>query len=104
MDMLLKVLRKRAEVVEIRSFPRLIAFFLRCPFASSSMRILVYTSLLAPFVSALRLLKPSARLFYMVRGDEITYVKQKSRYFRAKVSFVFQKLLVLLGCHVGFVF
>jgi len=39
----------------------------------------------------------------MVRGDEITYVKQRKRYIRALVAFLFQKLLEVLGCRFVFV-
>jgi glycosyltransferase involved in cell wall biosynthesis len=52
-----------------------------------------------PFVLTLRLARPEIPVFYMIRGDEATYVQQHGRWLRAKIAVLFQKALMRLGCH-----
>ena len=103
MDMLADVLRKKAEVEEIRSFSALLRFLINRRLCSSSARILIYTSLMAPLIFVLKSIRPGLFVYYMVRGDEITYVKQRKRYIRVLIAFIFQKLLVIIGCRFVFV-
>ncbi|MHC4123597.1 MAG: glycosyltransferase [Planctomycetota bacterium] len=65
--------------------------------------VLIYSSMMVPFILMLRLTQRNVPVYYMVRGDEITYVKKAKRNFRAVVAFLFQKLLVKTGCHFVFV-
>jgi len=101
--MLVRVLRQRAEVVEIRSFSRLAYEMVMGRLTRASSRLLIYTSLMAPFVAILWLLRPAIPVFYMVRGDEITFVKQRGRRLRARIALSLQRLLVRLDCQFVFV-
>jgi glycosyltransferase involved in cell wall biosynthesis len=103
MDMLTDVLRTKGRVERIGTLPALWHLLLSRRLGCSQATIIIYTSLLAPFILLLKLIRPSVPVYYMVRGDEVTYVKQANRYFRAFVATVFQKLLNRLGCHFVFV-
>lgn len=101
--MLVKALQARGTVVRIMSFSQLARNVIGRKIGKESQRILIYTSLMAPFVAVLKLLKPSIPVVYMVRGDEISFVQRHGRRLRARVALWFQKLLARLGCHFVFV-
>jgi len=102
-EMLIDVLRKKSTVEKVKTPVAFVQFLTKRSPSEKSVYVLIYTSLMAPFILALRLLRPSLPIYYMVRGDEVTYVKQRKRYFRAAVALLFQKLLLILRCHFVFV-
>ncbi len=69
----------------------------------STQLAIIYISLMAPFILLLKLIRPSVQVYYMVRGDEVTYVKHANRHFRAYIAMICQKLLNTLGSHFVFV-
>jgi len=101
--MLIDVLRKQGTVQRVKTQASFIRFLTKRDVPAKSVHVLVYSSLVAPHVLALRLLRPGIPIYYMIRGDEITYVKHSKRHFRAVVALLFQKLLVLVKCHFVFV-
>lgn len=103
MEMFVNVLQKGHVVKRVRTPWAFFRLLLGCKLSSSHTTIIIYISLLAPVVAILKLRWPRMPVYYMVRGDEVTYVKQANRYFRAFVATVFQKLLNRLGCHFVFV-
>jgi hypothetical protein len=98
-EMLLETLRKRTPAEHV-SHP--LGFF-RLLFRRDLAGILIYTSLMAPLILLWRLLRPGTPVYYMVRGDEITYVMQRNRRLRAFAASLFQRLLNALRCHFVFV-
>ena len=102
-EMLVDVLCKRGSVQRVKTQAAFIRFLTKRDVPEKSVYALVYTSLVAPHVLALRLLRPGIPVYYMIRGDEVTYVKHARRHFRAFVAIVFQKLMNALGCHFIFV-
>jgi len=102
-EMLIDVLRKKSTVERIKTPVAFVRFLMKRSQPEKSVYVLIYTSLMAPFILALRLLRPSLPIYYMVRGDEVTYVKYANRHFRAFVALLFQKLLLILRCHFIFV-
>ena len=102
MEMLINVLQKRATVERIQKPWAFLGLLTDSP-RKRSASVLIYTSLMAPFILVLKLTHAGIPVYYMVRGDEITYVRQRRRHIRAIVAFLFQRLLVSLGCHFVFV-
>ena len=102
MELFLDVLQTKGHVEKIRTFKS----FLKCLstgcFHKKGTDVFFYTSLMAPVLILLRLVGSRITVYYMVRGDEVTYVKHARRYFRAFVAFVFQKLMNFLNCHFIF--
>jgi hypothetical protein len=103
MDMLVNVLQKEHVVKRVETPGAFFRLLLSGNLSSSHTNIIVYISLLAPLIAMLKLLHPRLPVYYMVRGDEITYVKQANRHFRAFVASIFQKLLKIIDCHFVFV-
>lgn len=101
--MFVNVLQKGGAVERVKTPWAFLRLLLGCKLSSSHTRIIIYTSLLAPLIPMLKLLRPKLPVYYMVRGDEVTYVKHANRYFRALVAVIFQRLLNTLGCHFVFV-
>jgi len=101
-EMLIDVLRKKSTVERIKTPVAFVRFLTKRNPSEKSVYVLIYTSLMAPFILALRLLRPGLPIYYMVRGDEVTYVKHANRHFRAFVAVAFQRLMNALGCHFVF--
>lgn len=98
-EMLAQVLSKRGDFKRIEHLTAFIRFLLK----TQDAYVLVYTSLMAPLVLLIRLLHPKVRVYYMVRGDEVTYVKNAGRHFRAFVAVAFQRALARMQCRFVFV-
>jgi len=101
--MFVNVLQKHHAVERIETpwaFLRLLLGYKR---HMSTQLAIIYISLMAPFILLLKLIRPSVPVYYMVRGDEVTYVKHAKRYFRAFVGIILQRLLNALRCHFVFV-
>lgn len=103
MEMFVNVLQKKHAVERVRSPWAFLRSLLGGELSSSHTTIIIYISLLAPLITMLKLLRPNLPVYYMVRGDEITYVKHDRRYFRAFVAVILQRLLNVLDCHFVFV-
>jgi len=103
MEIFVNVLQKHHAVERVRTPGAFFRLLLGCKLSSSHTTIIIYISLLAPLIAMLKLLRPNLPVYYMVRGDEITYVKHDRRYFRAFVAVILQRLLNVLGCHFVFV-
>lgn len=101
--MFVNVLQKEHVVERVETPWAFFRLLLSGKLSRSQTTIIIYTSLLAPLITMLKVLRPNSPVYYMVRGDEVTYVKQRKRYIRALVAFLFQKLLVIIGCHFVFV-
>ena len=103
MDMLMDVLDKRCRTIKVRTL-RDFAKFLRLGRRTiGPMSILVYGSFVAPFLALVRLRYRDAPVYYMVRGDEVTYAKQAGRPVQAHVALFCQRILKGLGCRFVFV-
>jgi len=63
---------------------------------------IIYTSLLAPLAVLLRIFRPRCPVYYMVRGDEVTFTSFAGRWFRALVAVSFQKLMAVTDCRFIF--
>jgi hypothetical protein len=70
---------------------------------TSGMRLVFFTSLMAPVAGIVRLVQPSCRLLYFIRGDEYGWAVNERRYVRGALALVFQKWLSLLRCRFVFV-
>lgn len=105
MDAFTDVLRTKTKgcVERIGTLPALWHLLLSRRLSRSQTTIIIYTSLLAPLITMLKVLRPNSPVYYMVRGDEVTYVKRAHRYFKAFMAVIFQRLLNTLGCHFVFV-
>jgi len=103
MEMLNEVLEKRGTVQKVNTQAGFIRFLTKRDEPEKSVNAMVYTSLAAPYILALRLLRPSVPIYYLIRGDEITYVKHQRRHFRALVAIIFQWIMNAVGCHFVFV-
>lgn len=101
-ELLCDVLRKKNEVKWIDRFSLFCKMLITNEFRSFD-KVLFYSSLVVPCLLVLKILKPKVRQYYMVRGDEISYVLLRKRYFRAIVAFVLQYLAKRLGCNFIFV-
>lgn len=101
--MFVNVLQKKHAVERVRTPWAFFRLLLNGKLSSSHTTIIIYISLLVPLIAMLKLLRPKLPVYYMVRGDEVTYVKQANRCFRAFVAVIFQRLLNTLGCHFVFV-
>lgn len=101
--MFVNVLQKEHIVERVETPWTFFRLLLSFKLSNSQATIIIYTSLMAPFILLLKLIRPSVPVYYMVRGDEITYVRCAKRFFRALVAFLFQKLLVIIGCRFVFV-
>lgn len=101
-DMLAAVLAERGRVLRIGTpgaFWRLVR---SSDFRRGQVSLLVYTSLLAVLVAAVRLARPLATVYYMVRGDEVTWALHGNRRWRAVAARFLQRLLVSTGCNFVF--
>ena len=102
MEMLAGALACRGRVVRIRT----IAAFWRLLRESSrrqpELALLVYTSLLAPLVALVRAFRPSVRVYYMVRGDEVTWAIQRRRRWRGILARWLGRLMIAAGCRFVF--
>ncbi len=103
MEMFVNVLQKKHAVERVETLRAVFRLLLGRKLSNSHTTIIIYISLLAPVVAILKLRWPRMPVYYMVRGDEVTYVKQANRHFRAFVAVIFQRLLNTLGCHFVFV-
>lgn len=103
MDMFVEVLRNKYEVKMCSNYKSLFKSIFSGSLLHPKSEMIIYTSLIFPLVLIFKILRPSKKIYYMIRGDEIEYVKQKKRHFRAKISFLFQYTLNKLGCHFVFV-
>lgn len=103
MEMFVNILRKKCTVEKVESLYAFIKLLLRCRGYRNIHSAIVYGSLMFPFIFLLRLFRPSISVYYMVRGDEITYVKHYKRYLRALIAVIFQKLLLIFNCKFVFV-
>ncbi len=66
-------------------------------------RIVFFTSLMAPAACLARLVRPSCRLRYFIRGDEYGWAISERRYLRGGMAVILQKWLSLLRCRFIFV-
>jgi len=101
--MFVNVLQKEHIVERVETPWAFFILLLSGKLSSRHTTIIIYISLLAPLIAMLKVLRPKLPVYYMVRGDEVTYVKQANRYFRAFVAVILQRLLNTLGCHFVFV-
>jgi len=103
MVMLEEVLRQAGSVRRLCRFSDLPGWLwsdeLRCGHDAA----IIYTSLLAPLAVLLRIFRPQCPVFYMVRGDEVTYTAFAGRRLRSLVALCFQKILAVAGCRFVFV-
>lgn len=102
-DLLVDVLRRRSTVEKIETPLDFLRSLASDKLRMASTCVIVYVSLMAPSILLLKLIRPSVPVYYMVRGDEATYVKYAKRYFRAFVGIILQRLLNALRCHFVFV-
>ena len=91
--MLTEAIGKKASTVRVRTLRSLLGQFFGHDRRRQAVSILIYTSLMTPAVYLLRILCPKAKVYYMVRGDEISYVLFARRRVRAAVAWVFQKTM-----------
>jgi len=102
MEMLEETLRRSGTVRRLSRLSDLLGLLrsdaLRCGHDAA----IIYTSLLAPLAVLLRILRPQCPVFYMVRGDEVTYTAFAGRRFRSLVALLFQKALAVAGCRFVF--
>lgn len=103
MEMLMKVLQKKHIVERVKTPWAFLRILLDSKRRKNIRLAIIYTGFTAPLIIVLGVICPGIPVYYMVRGDEITYVKQDKRCFRAFVALVFQKVLALLRCHFVFV-
>lgn len=100
---LLMVLQERARVIDLRTPLALLKALLRGQLWRHNTHLVFFTSLIAPIVLFLKLLCPSLKAFYFVRGDEITWAHHHKRKARARLAFFFQWLLNTVHCVFVFV-
>ncbi|KPK84461.1 MAG: hypothetical protein AMJ81_05415 [Phycisphaerae bacterium SM23_33] len=102
MEMLTGALGSKGRVLRIRTLEAMLRLARSRRLRAGQVAVLVYTSLLAPMVALLRLIRPAAPVYYMVRGDEITCARYAGRRLRAWVAGRFQKMLAAVGCRFVF--
>jgi glycosyltransferase involved in cell wall biosynthesis len=102
MDLLVDALNVKACAERIESLSGLCRLVFSRDFRRGQVAIVIFTSLLAPLVGLLKLLRPGLTVFYMVRGDEITWARRAGREFRAHLAWALQKLMVVLRCRFVF--
>ena len=103
MEMLMDALQKKGTATRIKTIRAFLRLLIGKNIHAQPVSVLIYTSLMAPFIFLMRIARPTIPIYYMVRGDEITYVKRSNRHFRAIVALLFQKSLAMLNCHFVFV-
>lgn len=103
MDMLMELLGTKCEVRKVRTLRAFMRFLWDAGRTAGSVSVLVYGSLAAPYLIPFRLMHPRIPVFYMVRGDEVTYAKQAGRTAQAWLSLFCQRILKALGCRFVFV-
>lgn len=103
MDMLTDVLSVRCRTIRIRTLRDFVQFLWLGRQTIGPMSVLVYGSFVAPFLALVRVRYWDAPMYYMVRGDEVTYAKQAGRHVQAYVALLCQRILKRLGCRFVFV-
>lgn len=103
MDMLMELLGRRSRLVRVQTSRAFLRFLWKPGKVDESVSILIYGSFMAPLLIPLRLFHRRIPVFYMVRGDEVTYAKQAGHGLQARAALLCQRLLKRLGCHFVFV-
>ena len=102
MEMLEETLRRAGTVRRLRRFSDLLGWLRGDEFRCGHDTAIIYTTPLAPLAMLLRILRPQCPIFYMVRGDEVTYTAFAGRRFRSLVALIFQKAQAVAGCRFVF--
>jgi glycosyltransferase involved in cell wall biosynthesis len=102
MEMLDETLRPIGSVRRIRRFSDLLGWLRSGELRRGRAAAIIYTSLLAPLAVLLRIFRPRCPVYYMVRGDEVTFTSFAGRRFRALVAVCLQKLMAVAGCRFIF--
>jgi len=102
MEMLEEALGAIGSVHRIRRFSDLLGWLRSGELRRGQAAAIIYTSLLAPLAVLLRIFRPRCPVYYMVRGDEVTFTSFTGRWFRALVAVCFQKLMAATGCRFIF--
>ena len=102
MEFLEDALVSRWPVERIRSLSALLRFLRSKPMLRGRASVLVYSSLMTPLVALLKCFRPNVPVYYMVRGDEVTWARHAGRNLRAWAGRGLQKIMVLLGCRFVF--
>jgi hypothetical protein len=102
MGMLAVALEAIGRVERIRRLSDLCRWLRRRELRSGEGSAIIYTSLLAPLAVLLRVFRPRCRVYYIVRGDEVSFTSFAGRRFRALVAVCFQKLMAATGCRFIF--
>jgi len=93
MDMLMDVLSTRCRTIRVRTLRDSVTFLRLGRRTIGPMSVLVYGSLVSPFMVLVRLRYRDTPVYYMVRGDEVTYAKQAGRPVQAHVALFCQRIL-----------
>ncbi|MCX5683134.1 MAG: hypothetical protein NT049_05550 [Planctomycetota bacterium] len=102
LEMLEETLRQIGSVRRLRRFPDLLHWLRSGELRRGRAAVIIYTSLLAPLALLLRIFRPRCPVFYVVRGDEVTYTAFAGRWFRSLAALCFQKILAVAGCRFVF--
>lgn len=102
MELLAEALSPAGRMERIRTPSQLLRLTAGRAMRRGEVSLIVYTSLLAPLVWILKLLRRDLPVYYMVRGDEVTWAQHANRPLRARAGRALQRLMVRLRCRFVF--
>ena len=101
-SMLADSLATKAKTERIHSFSKLWRFLRSSRARDNNTSVIIYSDLMVPLVALLKIINRNMTVYYMVRGDQVTWARHAKRSVRAWTARVFQKLMIILGCRFVF--
>ena len=102
MGLLAEALARKGTVSRIHSLPGLWRFLRSRQLRKGRTAVIVYSDLMVPLVALLRRIRPDLPVYYMVRGDQVTWAAHAGRAARARIASRLQKRMARLGCRFVF--